>query len=161
MPSEPRIEQRPEQLYVGIGAVMPLDAFERDIPAMTERVLGWLKTRGLKPSGRPFLRYNVIDMPERLDVELGVPVEVAAEGDGGVKAGVLPAGRYAVMTYQGAKNGVAANKALFKWIEAQNVEAVSHKSADGEVFAARYETFLNDVEDQGALETEVAMKLRE
>ena len=50
--------------------------------------------RGASP-GAPFLRYWVIDMDRRLDVEAGVPIGGPLDGAGDVTVGTLPAGRYA------------------------------------------------------------------
>lgn len=106
-----------------------------------------------------------IDMPQRLDVELGIPVDEAPGAEGPVRSQVLPAGRYAVMSYQGVKNGIPANKRLIGWIAEQGEAVDSHDSAQGEAFTARYETFLTDPkadagQDQDGSETEVAIKLR-
>lgn len=140
----PRIEIRPEQPYVGTRAVIAMREFERDIPAMTATVSRWLDAQGVRPSGQPFLRYHIIDMPERMDVELGMPTDRAHEAAGEVESGLLPAGRYAVTVYTGDENGVPATGALFDWIAAQGERPISHASAQGEVFQSRYETFLTD-----------------
>ena len=70
--AEPRIVTRPEQPYVGIRAAVTL----RPIGRVADRIgelIGWLAARGEAPAGAPFLRYWVIDMERRLDVEAGVP----------------------------------------------------------------------------------------
>jgi DNA gyrase inhibitor GyrI len=64
-------------------------------------VFGWLAARSLAPAGAPFFKYNVIDMMRELEVELGVPVATAVDGDGSVVSGVLPAGRYATLMHVG------------------------------------------------------------
>ena len=116
MTSEPRIEVRPERSYVGVRAVMPMSDFGREIPAMTETVADWLEAKGLRASGAPFLRYHIVDMPHRMDVELGMPIDTPPVTDGQVRNGVLPAGSYAVLSYTGVANGVPANERLLKWI---------------------------------------------
>lgn len=164
MKAEPRIEHRPEQRYLGTRAVMPMSDFDRQIPAMTTQVAAQLAAKGLQATGKPFLRYHVIDMPQRMDVELGIPVDDVPHVDRGVDISILPAGLYAVLAYTGAKNGVAANKKLLDWIAAQGEAAARHDSELGEVFDARHETFLVD----GSVEPEpekwqfeVAIKLRD
>ncbi|MET0336111.1 MAG: GyrI-like domain-containing protein [Rhizobacter sp.] len=162
--TDPVIEQRSEQPYVGIRMVMPMSDFPRQIPTLTDTVADWLAAHHTRPAGKPFLRYHVIDMPKRMDVEVGIPVDAAPQAEPPLESHVLPAGRYAVLTYQGVKNGVPANKKLLDWVAAQGEAVASHDSAQGEAFKARYETFLIDdaVEpDQDKWETEVAMKLRD
>ena len=164
MKTEPFIETRPEQTYVGVGAVIPMSDFSRQIPALFAKVAGCLAAHGLTAAGKPFLRYHVIDMPDRMDIELGIAVNFRPQSTSSVQFHVLPAGRYAVLQYVGVTNSIAANKKLIDWIAAQGEEVVSHPSEDGEVFKARYETFLTDTKrdpDQGNWETEVAIKLRE
>lgn len=160
MQGEPAIEERAEQPYVGVRAVVSMNDLKDKIPAMTAQLNRWLDANGLRASGRPFLRYHVVDMPERLDVEAGIPLSTPVDGKGEVDASVLPAGRYAVLVYKGVKNGVASNKRLIDWLKDRGGEVVSHNSANGEVFEARYETFLTDPASKAELETEVAIKVR-
>ena len=164
MKSEPTIEERPEQDYVGVRAVMSMRDFARELPSMTTTVSEWLAAKQLRPAGKPLLRYHVIDIPDRMDVELGMPTRGALAARGQVQSSTLPAGRYAVLTYRGVKNGVSANKRLIEWIAAHDQEMLSHESDKGEVFTARYETFLTDAAaepDQDQWDVEVAIKLRD
>lgn len=163
MNGNPRIEMRPARPYVGTRTVMPMRDFDREIPAMTATVSGWLDARDVRPSGPPFLRYHVIDMPERMDVELGMPTDLAHDAKGRVASGLLPAGRYAVLEYAGVENGVAANRQLIDWISAQGEQPIAHASQQGQVFQARYETFLTDAgaePDRHRWIIEVAIQLR-
>lgn len=163
MQNEPQIVERPVQGYIGTRAVMPMSAFAREIPAMTDKVSVWLKANGVLPTGQPFLRYHVIDMPERMDVELGIPVERAVSASGDLASNTLPAGRYAISSFKGVENGIPANKALIEWIAKQGEQIDHHTSDQGDVFASRYETFLTDATtepDQHKWQTEIAIKLR-
>lgn len=146
MNNAPRIEVRPEQPYAGTRKVMAMRDFDREIPAMRTIVARWLDAHGVRPSGQPFLRFHAIDMPERMDVEVGMPTEHADDASGEVESGLLPAGRYAVVVYTGVENAVPANTRLLDWIAAQGEQALAHASERGEVFEARYETFLTDAE---------------
>jgi len=49
----------------------------------------------------PFWRYLTIEMPDRLEIECGVPVGAAVPGDARVLAGGLPAGHYATVLHVG------------------------------------------------------------
>ena len=142
MGNQLRIEMRPGRPYVGTRAVIAMRDFDREIPAMTATVSQWLDAHHARPSGPPFLRYHAIDMPERMDVELGMPTDHVHDAAGQVASGLLPAGRYAVLVYTGVQNGVPANSRLIDWISAQG----EHVAQKGQVFQARYETFLTDPE---------------
>jgi len=133
MSTQPRIEIRPEQPYVGTRTVIAMREFDREIPAMAQTLSRWLDGHHVLASGQPFLRYYVIDMPERMDVEFGMPTDRVHAATGAVASHRLPAGRYAVTVYTGVENGVSATRQFLDWIAAQ-----------GEVFQARYETFLLD-----------------
>lgn len=164
MDNRNRIEMRPAQCYVGTRTVMAMRDFERGIPAMTATVSQWLETHRVRPSGQPFLRYHTIDMPERMDVELGIPTGEKHDASGQVQGGVLPAGRYAVTVYTGVDNGVAANRQLIDWITAQGEQPIAHASDKGTAFQSRYETFLTDAEaepDPQQWMIEVAIGLRD
>ncbi len=163
MDDTPRIETRPARPYVGTRTVMAMRDFDREIPAMTATVSRWLDVQGVRPSGQPFLRYHAIAMPERMDVELGIPVLHAHDAGGQVESGLLPAGRYAVAVYSGVENGVPANRELIDWISAQGEQPIAHASEKGEVFQSRYETFLTDAEaepDRHRWRIEVAIQVR-
>ena len=122
--------------------------------------------QGVAPAGAPFIRYHVINMAANMDVELGVPVASAiasAEaGDGRVRAGVLPAGRYAALVYTGVKNGLQGNKVLVDWAKEQGIEWDAWDAENGHAFRGRYESFLTSPDeepDQAKWETEVAIRL--
>src|SRR5205814_9807599 len=123
-------------------------------------VFAWLKKEGVRPAGAPFIRYHVINMTGNMDIELGVPVASALAGDGRVAAGVLPAGRYASLTYTGVKLGIEANRALLDWGAAKGLKWDTFAAENGDGFGARYESFLTDPADepdQAKWETEVAI----
>jgi effector-binding domain-containing protein len=108
-------------------------------------VFGWLAERGSTPAGAPFFRYNVIDMERQLEVEAGVPVPKAVEGDDRVRAGVLPAGRYATAIHVGHYDGlVAAVDNLLQWGEAQGLEWDKSRAEDGEHWGCRLEIYLTN-----------------
>ncbi|MCC2962701.1 GyrI-like domain-containing protein [Massilia sp. IC2-278] len=144
MSTQPRIEIRLEQPYVGTRTVIAMREFDREIPAMAQTLSRWLDEHNVLASGQPFLRYYVIDMPERMDVEFGMPTDRAHAATGAVASHRLPAGRYAVTVYTGVENGVSATRQFLDWIAAQGEQPVAHASEQGEVFQSRYETFLTD-----------------
>ena len=79
-------ETRAERPYVGSRTVMAMRDFDREIPAMLATVSRWLEAHQVRPSGQPLLRFHVIDMPERMDVELGIPTDGAPGATGEVQS---------------------------------------------------------------------------
>ena len=117
--TEPKLEDRTEQPYMGIRTEVPMRQLPEVIPQLLGEVFAWLGKQGIAPAGAPFIRYHVIDMESQMDIEMGVPVASALSGDGRISAGVLPAGRYAALVYAGVRNGIKANKALLDWDQAE------------------------------------------
>jgi hypothetical protein len=125
----PRIEERPEIPTFGIRDVTPY----RGLLKRCDQLLKEARAAStVEPVGFGFIRLHVVDMRGDMDVECGFVVDDAAAN------GSFPAGRYAVLTYRGP--GVAGNKALFAWVDAQGIEL----DRSGDSFACRYETFLTD-----------------
>jgi effector-binding domain-containing protein len=161
--TEPKLDERTEQPYMGIRTQVPMKEMGQGlIPRLHGEVMAYLKKQGVEPAGAPFIRYWVISMPGKMDIELGWPVTRALPGDSRVAAGALPSGRYASLIYTGIKNGVAGNKALLDWGAQQGLVWDNWSTDAGDAFAARYETFLTDPADEPNLakwETEVAIRL--
>src|SRR5262245_3972300 len=101
LPVEPTVEVRPAQPYVAILRLVTMQTMNESADRLPE-VFGWLAAHGVEPAGAPFLKYNVIDMEHRLEVEAGVPVGAAPMAGDQVLVGVLPAGRYAAVTHVGS-----------------------------------------------------------
>jgi len=104
MLTSPEITERAEQPYVAIRAKVSM-AQPAGLADRFGEVFGWLAARGVAPAGAPFFRYHAIDMDRELDVDAGVPVPMALDGDGQVTAGMLPAGRYATAVHIGPYDG--------------------------------------------------------
>jgi effector-binding domain-containing protein len=99
--SDPTIERRPAQPYLGIAG-----RITDGVPAFIDRafpeLFGWLGGHGVEPAGPPFIRFRQLDRDgEPLELEVGAPVEGEAEGDERVRAGSLPAGLYLTMLHTG------------------------------------------------------------
>jgi len=161
--SEPRLEDRIEQSTLGIRTEVPMRDLPTVIPQLTGEVSALLERRGIAPDGRPFIRYHVINMVTTLDVELGFPVPASTSGEGRIKAGFLPAGRYATLIYTGDYAGLMdANAALLEWGMKKSLVWDKRETDDGDAFGARYESYLKDPSnepDPAKWETEVAIRL--
>ncbi len=163
MSSEPIIVDRPAQPYVAVRGLITMETFHLIADRFPE-VFGWLAKRGIEPSGAPFFKYNVIDMANELELEAGVPVAAAVEGDGEVFGGELPAGRYVTLTHLGhPQELVEVTGGLLAWAAERGIEWDSAPSDRGERWTARLEFELTDpaVEpDMNKWETQLAFKIR-
>jgi len=163
MSTTPQITERADQPYVAIRANVTM----AQLPGFADRlgeVFGWLAEHGVAPAGPPFFRYNVIDMERQLNVEAGVPVPTAAEGDDRVIADVLPAGRYATAIHVGHYDGlIGAVDNLLQWADSQGLEWDKSSADDGEHWGCRLEIYLTDPSQQPdptKWETQLAFRLR-
>ena len=157
---KPKIDKRPKQVYMGIRTITPFKGMSKAIRKLADELNAWAAQHKVKTSGPPFLRYHVIDMRGFMDIEFCVPVPRALPDDGEVKAGVLPAGRYASLVYSGG--GISGNRALIEWVHAQGLEFDRWDTEQGDNFRGRYETYLTDpkVEPRKSRwQIEVAIKL--
>ena len=146
MQQQPRIEQRAALPYAGIRMQFAMDGFTAAVDEAFPGLFGWLAERGVQPAGPPFIRYHVIDMPSRLDVEFAMPVGTAAvPGGGRIRAGVLPAGRYVTLRHTGPYDGlIASNAALQDWAKDRRITFDSWDTDHGEAWRSRVEHYLTD-----------------
>ena len=162
MSSAPEIVTRAGQPYVAIKAKVTMAEIAAFAPRLGE-VFGWLDRHGLAPAGPPFFKYNVIDMARELEMEGGVPVATATDGDDQMVAGVLPAGQYATLTHVGHPSELmAATKALLDWAAEQGLTWDVTPSDDGDRWACRLENYLTDPDqepDMSKWVTQLAFKL--
>jgi effector-binding domain-containing protein len=162
MPMTPRIVERAEQPYAAVSGLVTMQTIGAIADRLPE-VFGWLGARGIEPAGAPFLRYDVIDMERRLEVEAGVPVAATVAADGEVLAGVLPAGRYATVTHVGEFGGlVAATAALLDWAAEQGLAWDVTDTPEGQRWGCRLEVYqTNPAEepDPSKWETQLLFRL--
>lgn len=140
--TEPKISLFSERPYVGIRVKAPFKGMFAVVDKLLKELRAWVKTHAIADEGPFFLRYHVIDMAGMMDVEVGFMVGKPREGDDRVKPGVLPAGKYAHLTY--SRYALRGNKALIGWIQENNVKADRWDDEEGDAFACRYEAYLTD-----------------
>ena len=138
----PRIVDRPQQDYLGIRLITPFRGMLSVRDELLQELSAWLETRGIEDVGPFFLRLHVIDMNGPMDVEVGVVTPTPQTGDDRVRPALLPAGRYATLTYR--NHSLRAHRALFEWADAQNIIFDRREVPEGDHFACRYEAFCTD-----------------
>jgi effector-binding domain-containing protein len=158
----PTIVTRAEQPYVAVRRAVTMQTMNEIADRLPE-VFGWLGARGIQPAGAPFLKYNVIDMAGRLEVEAGVPVAAVPAVDDSVIAGVLPAGRYVTAGHVGhPARLIDATAELLAWASAQGLEWDAVETPEGDRWGCRLELYHTDpaVEpDMNTWATELAIRL--
>src|SRR4051794_4505425 len=157
MISEPRIETREAQPYVGVPASVRM----QDFPSVIDRTLGelwaWVGEHGLQPqAGAPVFRYLTIGDDDSMELEFCIPLSAPAAGDQRVRGGTLPSGRYATLVHTGPYDGLRdATAGLLQWGEQQGLRW--QRDATG-AWRARLETYITDPRaepDPSKLETQL------
>jgi DNA gyrase inhibitor GyrI len=147
--TEPEIQQRHEQPYLGIRSEVPTGGIRSVVDSAFPQLFAWLGEHGVQPSGPPFIRYHELDRAgEPLEIESAAPVSDAnaATDAGPVRAGVLPAGRYVTLvhvgpyTHDSVPDLVDAQTALKGWTEEHGV-VCSRPSDRGESLPCCVEHF--------------------
>ncbi len=158
--TEITIAQRPEKPTLGIRVQTPFGGMFKVVDQLRKELNAWLKAKNIIPTGPFFLRYHVIDMEGEMDIEFGVLGVDGVPGDGRVRPGVIPAGRYASLVYTGS--GLQGNRKLIEWAKANGIAWDRWDDPKGDGFRCRCETYLTDpkVEHRKTKwEVEVAIKL--
>ncbi|MEV0678835.1 GyrI-like domain-containing protein [Actinosynnema sp. NPDC050436] len=138
----PGIVSKPASHYVGIRVVTPFRGMFAVRDELMDELYAWLDERGVPDVGPLFFRLHVIDMDGPMDVEVGAVVPDPLDGDDRVRAGVLPAGRYASLTY--VNHARRANRALVEWVRDNGIKPDRWNESAGDHFACRYEAYLTD-----------------
>lgn len=163
MLSLPAIIERNAQPYIAVRERVSLDAMRPVVDRAFQTLFGWLGRNGIAPAGAAFFKYNLLDTSKRFEIEFAVPVAAEASVEGELIAGVLPAGRYAEVTWTGPYDALFdVNAVLVGWAKEKGLRWDAASTADGERFAARLEIYENnpaEVADPNALITTVAIKL--
>jgi hypothetical protein len=137
----PSVATRPERVTAGIRTVTPF----RGMLAARDRLMAELYQRLDRMGadyGPLFLRLHVVDMAGDMDLEVGALTDKPIVGDDRVRPGVLPAGRYATLTY--VNHARRANGLLIDWVRAQGLPFDVVTGPAGDEFACRYEMYLTD-----------------
>ena len=162
MITEPKLEQRRAQPYLGIRTLVSIRTLSRVVPRLLDELRTWMGERDLAGAGAPFVRFHIIRTQTEMDVEMGIPVAGMVPGARPVSAGILPAGKYASLIYTGATNRARGNKALQDWAATRGITWDRWEQANGEAFGARLETYLTDPLGEPApstWQTELAIRL--
>lgn len=98
---QPVLAELPRRDAAAVRRTIPVSALQQFQGEALQLVLEHLSERGATPAGPPYVRYHAFSEAET-DVELGVPVEAAVEGNDDVRATSLPGGPAVTVRHIGA-----------------------------------------------------------
>ncbi len=141
MLSDPQLEQRPLRHYVSIHGKARMHQLPQYLGSMFDELAAWIEQHGVVPSGAAFIRYNVIDMENELEFEVGQLVPENVQGDNRVQAGQMPGGRYLTAVYTGdSRHLMDATAQFLEWAAKHHIQW----NVNGQRWAGRFEFYLSD-----------------
>jgi len=150
------IERRemPAQPFLFVYAKVARSEIAKAIAEGLAKVFPYAMKAGLPMAGRPTARY-LTSGPGLLQMQVGVPIAVAAPGQGDVQAGELPGGPIAVAVHAGAYEQLGDTYATMeRWMEANRYRR-------GDAPWESYVTDPGDVPDVKDWRTEIYWPLEE
>ena len=136
------IVEKPERSYLGIRLNTPFGGMFAVITKALKELRKWSRANSLSEAGPYFVRYYHCDMQDIMDVEIGLMTNSGHAGQGHIKPGSLPKGRYATLIYKG--NGLRGNQALMKWATENGIKFDPLVPNAVESYVCRYEAYLTD-----------------
>jgi len=136
------IVSKPERPTLGIRLETPFDGMFARVTQELKPLRTWVKANGLAGEGPYFLRYYHCDMARTMEVEVGLVTRTVLAGEGRIRPGALPAGRFATLVYRG--NGLRGNQALMQWAKDQGLRFDALVPGEAESYTCRYEAYLTD-----------------
>jgi effector-binding domain-containing protein len=136
------IVEKAERPYLGIRFETPFGGMFAVITKALKELRKWSKENSLSEEGPYFVRYYHCDMTDIMDVEVGLMTNSGHGGQGRIKPGSLPRGKYATLVYKG--NGLRGNQALMKWAKDLEIKFDPLVIGAVESYTCRYEAYLTD-----------------
>lgn len=163
MLTEPEIVERPAQFCAAIKVYATMQSISANVDRAFPELFNWLDAHGVSLTGAPYIKYNSFSADGKLELEIGAPVPPGTAGEGSVGAAILPAGRYATLSYFGGFDGLMdANAALQDWAKSQGLDFDVDGDEEGGRWAARLEIYHTDPRsepDKSKWKTEIAYKI--
>lgn len=160
MTTEPKLVKRDAQHYIAVRTEATMQDFASVIGKTFPVLFEAAKDQGITQSGPEFIRYIVVDMDSKMQVEMGFPVANAVSVSSPLRAGILPAGTYATVQHTGHYDGLMkVTGELFAWAGEKGITWKTSVEGDDMVWEARVEFYLNDPStepDPEKWETELA-----
>lgn len=161
MTNQPQIIERPATPYVAITTFATMRDIGTVVPAVERRGAGLADRSWPRSVGAPLWKYNLTHMDRGMEIAAGTATADLVEGDERVRAGVLPAGQYAVVRHVGhPRTLIDATARLLSWADEQGLNWDVTSTDDGERWGCRLETYYDEPgQDMNEWETELAFRL--
>ncbi len=161
----PQISRKKNQSYLAIKSSLTMRQIKKQGPLFLTEVSTFLTEKGFEGVGPAFFRYNQIDQDGQMQMEFGYLTSKSYAGDGPIRSGILPAGRFASVTWFGPTDRLSDVTAiLIGWAKETGVVWDRQPTHAGDQFAGRlevYHTNSKNEPDPDKWRTELAIKIKE
>lgn len=145
--TSPQVVQRKAVPCISIKSTVKIEELGTSIPKAMPRLQALLKEHKIEKSGPVFIRYTFVDMPNRLDVEVGVITPQKVKGKGEIISGTIPAGKYISYDFYGQYSGlIGANGTVQEFAKSHSLKFKMKQTKVGQEFVGRYEIYETDPE---------------
>ncbi|TWT07176.1 GyrI-like domain-containing protein [Planococcus sp. CPCC 101016] len=143
--SEPFVEERIEQPYVGIAILAGISEWD-EVNGLVGEIFDWLKAKQIKPAGAPFFRYWCMgDSEGKYKMEVGVPVKRMVTGDHRVVASYIPSGSYLTAMHKGHPDKLEKSlEELEQWAIQEELDIDKRWEGEDEIWNGRFEFYVTD-----------------
>jgi effector-binding domain-containing protein len=146
-PSQIKVVERKAQPYVAICTAATIKEMPGVVPKFFPELLAFLKKHDVTPDGPVFVRFLVIDMADKLQIEVGVPVKKAMKGAEGIVARTIPAGKYVSSHFIGIEY-MRANAELQEWAKARHLKFDCTEKGHASHWKSRVEFYIDGPQDE-------------
>lgn len=147
--TEPTIELRAEQPYVGIPIHAALSDWDK-VNGLISEIFNWLDSKDIEPVGSPFYRYWLIGgEDENYQLEVGIPIERMISGNDRIIASTIPGGYYVTTMHSGHPDLLEYTlEVLEQWSKREELEFDKRWEGEDEIWNGRFEFYLTDPDEE-------------
>ncbi|WP_319500061.1 SRPBCC family protein [uncultured Draconibacterium sp.] len=119
------LDEIAEMKYAGIRETVPFIEVSREMSEMYSEISRFLAQKEIEMAGMPFALYHLMD-EENIDLECGIPIDAAIEGNKIVKVATFPTTTCACLDFYGDYSNLQEGHiVLQKWVEAHGFNLAS------------------------------------
>ena len=141
----PQVVQRKVVPCISVKATVNIEEIGAIISKLMPKLQSCLKEQKVEKSGPVFIRYTLVNMPSRLDIEVGIITPKKLKGQADVISGSIPAGKYISYDFYGHYSGlVGANGTVQNFAKEHALKFKMRRTKAGDEFVGRYEIYETD-----------------
>jgi effector-binding domain-containing protein len=119
---EIEVKQVAKQPTLGIRTTTTLDRIGETLGTIYPKISQYIREKGIVPAGPPFALYHAF-APDHIELEGGIPLTEAIEGEGDIVGSELPEGKAATAWHIGHYDSLKETyQTMEKWMKENGIE---------------------------------------